>query len=81
MRKSWYSVFLLAAGLATALWAGAIVSEFRGEPARNKVTLKWITEAEINLKGFEIERGLSKTDLQKIDFVEAKGSLAAASQA
>lgn len=55
-------------------WGGAVVSEFRGEPGRNKVTLKWTSEAEINLKGFEIERGLNKTEMEKIDFLEAKGS-------
>lgn len=66
-------------GIATLLlsmtlaWAGAVVSEFRGEPSRNKVTLKWTSEAEINLKGFEIERGISKTEMQKLEFVEAKG--------
>lgn len=59
---------------ASLAWAGAVVSEFRGEPGRNKVTLKWTSEAEINLRGFEIERGLSKTELEKIDFVDAKGS-------
>lgn len=59
---------------ASLAWAGAVVSEFRGEPGRNKVTLKWTSEAEINLRGFEIERGLSKTELEKIDFVDGKGS-------
>lgn len=77
MRKPGLSLLLLGAGLTSVLSAGAIVSEFRGEPARNKVTLKWTSEAEINLKGFEVERGLSKTDLQKIDFVDAKGSAVA----
>lgn len=57
-------------------WAGAIVSEFRGEPGRNKVTLKWTSEAEINLKGFEVYRGLNKTELEKLDFVDAKGGTA-----
>lgn len=58
----------------TLAWAGAVVSEFRGEPSRNKVTLKWTSEAEINLKGFEIERGMSKTEMEKLEFVEAKGA-------
>ena len=73
MRKSWLYILLFCGGLASVLSAGAIVSEFRAEPSRNKVTLKWLAEAEINLKGFEIERGISKTDLQKIDFLDAKG--------
>ena len=63
----------LFVGFSIAL-GGAIVSEFRGEPGRNKVTLKWISEAELNLKGFEIERGLNQTKLERIDFVDSKGS-------
>lgn len=70
---------LFAAGLilvlsASLMWAGAIVSEFRGEPARNKVTLKWTAEAEVNLKAFEIERGLDERTFEKIATIEAKGN-------
>jgi len=74
MRKYCLHVLLLMGTLASALFAGAVVSEFRAEPSRNKVTLKWNAEAEINFKGFEVERGTSRTDLQKIDFVESKGN-------
>ncbi len=65
---------MVALLLVSMAWAGAVVSEFRGEPGRNKVTLKWTSEAEINLKGFEVQRGLNKTELEKLDFVEAKGA-------
>ncbi|NUO83214.1 hypothetical protein HUU05_24340 [candidate division KSB1 bacterium] len=65
---------IVALLLVSMAWAGAVVSEFRGEPGRNKVTLKWTSEAEINLKGFEVQRGLNKTELEKLDFVEAKGA-------
>ncbi len=58
----------------TLAWAGAVVSDFRGEPGRNKVTLKWTSEAEINLKGFEVERGLNKMEMEKLEFLEAKGA-------
>ena len=74
MLKKWPLLLLFCGGLGSVLSAGAIVSEFRAEPGRNKVTLKWVSEVEINFKGFEVERGLSKTDLQKIDFLEAKGN-------
>jgi hypothetical protein len=77
MREKCLWSLLFCGGLWSVLFAGAVVSEFRAEPGRNKVTLKWTSEAEINLKGFEIERGLSKTDLQKIDFLEAKGNATA----
>ena len=66
------SLMCVALG-AGALWGGAIVSEFRGEPGRNKVTLKWTAEAEINLKGYEVERGLDDKNFEKLDFVKAKG--------
>jgi len=65
---------MVALLLVSMAWAGAVVSEFRGEPGRNKVTLKWTSEAEINLRGFEVQRGLNKTELEKLDFVEAKGA-------
>ena len=73
MKRMICIVALLVLSLALA-WAGAVVSDFRGEPGRNKVTLKWTSEAEINLKGFEIERGLSKTEMEKIEMIEAKGA-------
>lgn len=73
MKRNIAIALLLGLSLTLA-WAGAIVSDFRGEPGRNKVTLKWISEAEINLKSFEIERGLSKTEMEKIEVIEAKGA-------
>ena len=50
------------------------MSEFRGEPGRNKVTVKWISEAEISLTSFEVERGLNDREFEKIASLEAKGS-------
>lgn len=73
VRRFFVAGFILALS-ASLVWAGAIVSEFRGEPARNKVTLKWTAEAEINLKAFEIERGLDERTFEKIATVEAKGN-------
>lgn len=57
--------------ICSFLFAGAIIIDFRGEPAYNKVVLKWTTQNEINLKGFEIERGLNENNFKKIDFVKA----------
>jgi hypothetical protein len=68
-------IFLTVAGLVGSLslaFAGAVVTEFRGEPGFNKVTLKWYSEAENNLKGFDIERGLTNQQFEKIGSVEAK---------
>ena len=51
--------------------AGTIILDFRGEPSYNQVTLKWTSENEINLKGFEIERGFNEHDFKMIGFVKA----------
>ena len=53
-----------------SLYAGAVIVDFRGEPGPNKVTLYWSTLSEVNCKGFQIERGLSKTDFNRVDFVK-----------
>jgi len=60
------------------VFAGAIVTGFRGEPGFNKVTLKWTSEGENNLKGFEIQRALMNQEQEleknKIASLDAKGS-------
>jgi hypothetical protein len=65
-------------GSLSLVFAGAIVTGFRGEPGFNKVTLKWTSEGENNLKGFEIQRALTNQEAEleknKIAAVEAKGS-------
>jgi hypothetical protein len=65
-------------GSLSLVFAGAIVTGFRGEPGFNKVTLKWTSEGENNLKGFEIQRALTNQEAEleknKIATVEAKGS-------
>jgi len=55
------------------LFAGAIIIDFHGQPGFNKVTLKWTTQNEINLKGFDVERSLDKdnaSSFKKIDFIK-----------
>ncbi len=54
------------------LLAGTIVGDFHAQPGFNKVTLKWTSENEINLKGFDVERSLDNraSSFRKIDFVE-----------
>ncbi len=60
-------------GSLSLVFAGAVVTGFKGEPGFNKVTLKWSSEGENNLKGFDIERGLSDQQFEKIGSVDAKG--------
>ncbi|MCR4437909.1 MAG: hypothetical protein QHJ34_02550 [bacterium] len=67
-------VVLVTFGSLRALLGGAVISRFEAEPGLNKVTLRWTTAAESNLKGFEIERGLDGKSFQAIVFVEAAGN-------
>lgn len=61
---------------AMAVYAGAVIVDFRGEPGAGKVTLYWATLSETNCKGFQIERSLNKKDFKRIGFVEGMGSSA-----
>jgi hypothetical protein len=65
---------LIIAVAALSLTAGAVISRFEAEPGLNKVTLRWTTAVESNLKGFEIERGLDGKSFQFLAFVEAAGN-------
>ena len=58
---------------STVTFAGAVVSEFKAEPAMNQVLLKWVVTAEQSLKGYRILRSMDGTTYQKIGFVAAKG--------
>ncbi len=62
----------------SAVFAGAIVTGFRGEPGLNKVTLKWNSEGENNLKAFEVQRAIINQDQEleknRIATLEAKGN-------
>lgn len=57
------------------LSAGAIILDFRGEPGYNKVTLLWKTENELDLKGYEVERGFDDKEFKKVGFVEASNEV------
>jgi hypothetical protein len=70
MKSSLFIVLVLLLGVNFIL-AGTIILDFRGEPGYNKVMLKWTTQNEINLKGFEVERGFNESDFRKIGFVKA----------
>jgi len=58
--------------VSTVLFAGAVVTDFRGEAGFNRVELKWIVGAESNLKGYQILRSMDGLDFQTIAFVKAK---------
>jgi len=66
--------FVALACLYTIAVAGSIVKDFRGEPGYNVVTLRWKSESETNLKGFEIERSFDKNLWEKVGLVNARGN-------
>ena len=71
------TIFKLLLGVifiySTITFAGAVVSEFKAEPATNQVVLKWVVTAEQGLKGYRILRSMDGTAYQKIGFVAAIG--------
>lgn len=71
--KTAFYVLLSFLSVINLLFAGAIVTDFHGQPGYNQVTLKWTTQNEIDLKGYEVQRSLDSTDenFKEIDFVEA----------
>jgi hypothetical protein len=77
-RGLYLQLALLAIAGANMLFAGAIIVHFDAQPGFNQVTLKWTTENEINLKGFEIERSLDNSNsnnFKLVDFVKASEEL------
>ncbi|MFQ5708546.1 MAG: hypothetical protein ACE5HO_13905 [bacterium] len=64
-------VWLCFCVIVPLLYAGAIIIDFRAEPGFNKVALKWSSQNEVNLKGFEVQRGFEKNNFKEIGFVKA----------
>ncbi len=74
-------VSLLTFVCATMLSAGTILTNFHAQPSLNKVTLKWNSQNEINLKGFDVERSFEeKSNFRKVDFVKAAEQQSAKSE-
>lgn len=62
-------VWLLTFAIA---YAGAGIKNFSLEPGFNRVTVKWEAENEIDVKGYEVQRGVNEHDFTKLAFVDAK---------
>ena len=62
---------------ANFLMAGTIILDFVGQPGFNRVTIKWTTQNEIDLKGFEIERSFEykSETFKKVDFIKASSEI------
>ncbi len=59
------------------LMAGTIILDFVGQPGFNRVTIKWTTQNEIDLKGFEIERSYENKSesFKKVEFLKASSEI------
>ena len=73
MRKSHIVLLLSIFILVNLAFSGTTILDFRAQPGFKLVTLKWTSESEINLKGFEIERSNQEhSNFKKVDFLKAK---------
>ena len=58
------------------LMAGTVILDFVGQPGFNRVIIKWTTQNEKDLKGFEIERSIGNDkDFRKVDFLKASSEI------
>ena len=53
-------------GLSTVVWSSAVIVNFRAEPGKNMVILKWSSLSEVNCKEFVIERSMDRTSFTKV---------------
>lgn len=74
MHMSKVIIPFLLISMFSILFAGAIVSDFHAQPGFNKVLLKWKSQNETNLKGFEVERSLDDrtTNFKAVKFIAVK---------
>lgn len=57
------------------LFAGATILNFQALPGYNQVVVKWSTQNELDLKGFEVQRSFDGQNYKKIAFVDAKDEI------
>jgi hypothetical protein len=68
------SIFVINILIVSCLFGGAVVTDFRGEAGFNQVELKWIVNAEANLKNYQILRSMDGVSYQSIATVKAKSN-------
>ena len=66
-------IFVMSFTLSS-LFGGAVIVDFKGEPSKNKVILKWSTLSETNCQEFQIERSLDKNNFEIKGSVKASGN-------
>ena len=67
--KKTATTLLLTLALISGVSASIAFKSFVLEPGFNKVTLKWEVQNEGSIRGYEIERGVTESNLTKIAFV------------
>jgi hypothetical protein len=70
--KFLFPLLLFCFLLSQSAFAGAIISDFHGEPGFNRVDLKWIVSAESNLKGYQVLRSMDGNHFETIAMIAAK---------
>lgn len=66
------TVFIIFSSII--VYAGAVIVDFRGEPATNKVILRWSSVSEFNCKEYQIERSLDRIEFKKVGFKDGAGN-------
>lgn len=74
MKKTILLATLFICSLFSILFAGAVITDFQGEPGLNRVNLKWIVTAESAVKGYEVMRSIDGAHYEKVAFVNVKTS-------
>lgn len=72
MKPHFTITFFLLLLILSAAFGGAVITDFRGDPGLNRVTLKWIVKAESQIKGYEVLRSMDGVNYQKIAFIDVK---------
>jgi len=72
MKKTILLTALFICSLFSMLFAGAVITDFQGEPGLNRVNLKWIVTAESAVKGYTVMRSMDGSHFEKVAFVKVK---------
>ena len=73
MKRITYIIFLLPV-LYLTVFADAVIMEFSGTPAQDKIILKWKTGEEVDVAMFIVERSINNKNFIKVGEVQPKGS-------
>ncbi len=66
------SFVIILFSFSALVFAGAVITDFQGEPGLNRVDLKWIVTAESAVKGYTVMRSMDGLHFDKVAFVKTK---------